>query len=119
MDRLIDALERAQAGSRTGDESALAEALAEALGALGGLYGLIDRAGHPEVSNQLTIVYEMCLRHIAMVHRGRPEMLSLSLGVLRPIRAAFVANAANDATVNEERIEVDEAIMPRKTTIAA
>lgn len=116
MDRLIDALERAQAASGTGAASTLGEALAEALGALGGLYGLVDTVGHPEVSNQLTIVYEMCLRHIAMVHRGRPEMLSLSLGVLRPIRAAFVANEVNE----EWDVEPTQATTaPRKTTIAA
>ncbi|AKV00820.1 hypothetical protein AKJ09_07483 [Labilithrix luteola] len=81
VDRLIDALERAKVSSRSGDFAALGDALAEALGALGGLYGTLDASGrHPEASHELSIVYDMCLRHVAMVHRGRPEMLDLSLG---------------------------------------
>ena len=89
IERLIEVLEAADGAFRSGSTSAREHALADALSAIGALYGFLDDTRSPETSAHLAAVYDASLRALGDAYGGDVEALTASVTMARAIRSAL------------------------------
>lgn len=115
LDRLLSALRAARRAFDGADADAGHAALADAFAALGSLYAALDPGVHPEVTSQLTRVYDTCVGHIGEARPGATEGLAAATSLLSSLRvslgtplratsprrdAPFTARAATSSTTS-------------------
>ncbi len=89
IEQLIEVLEVANSAFRSGCATAREHALADALSAIGALYGFLDVTRSPETSAHLAAVYDASLRAVGDAYGGDVEALTASVTMARAIRSAL------------------------------
>jgi hypothetical protein len=89
LDRLVQALERANDALRSGSGKEGDDALAEGLNVLGAHYGALSPTDSPEACAHLEAAYDACLRGLGDAYGGNRDALVGAIAILRAIRAAL------------------------------